>query len=322
MGTLSAQMQHDPARLLRSGSTAPTNYGTAAPASGAPPPQAAALPRLSPRAVGLFSSLGGFLFGVDIGYISGIEVMDSFRADVNGGEPPSDATMGLITAIFALGALLAASPPVSDALVRLLGTRSAIAMGAAVFCAGAILQASAFGLEVMYVGRFVSGASVGVLSTLVPIYQSELASAETRGGIVALYQLAITIGIMAAFWLNFAIADVPHGWRISVIAQLLPGAGLAVGMLCALFVDMHPVVPRGKGARWRALDAGAGCLRAPCARCPLRWGSAHQGDAPTWFDPRPSTRWQAHAALTTWAGGARRARGGRGSAAQSAPTRR
>jgi sugar porter (SP) family MFS transporter len=193
--------------VLRPGATSGTNYGTAA-----SPPAASNLRRRSALVVALFSSLGGFLFGVDIGYISGVEVMASFRA------------------IFALGALAAASPPASEALMRAMSRRSALVAGAATFCVGAIIQGLSFNVPAVLVGRFVSGASIGVLSTNVPVYMSELAAADERGKLVAFYQLAITLGIMMAFWFSFFLQDAPHGWRISVLAQLLPGAVLAIGM--------------------------------------------------------------------------------------------
>lgn len=247
---------------LRSGASSSTpSYGTAAPLE---PAASSPERRLNPVLVALFSSLGGFLFGVDIGYISGVEVMDSFREDLNGGQPISDTTMGLITGIFALGAVAAASPPAAEAIMRAMSRRTAIVAGASGFCIGAALQGSAApasaggasgGVPIVLVGRFVSGAAVGVLTSHVPVYMSELAAAAERGRLVALYQLAITMGIMAAFWLNFALQDVPHGWRISVLAQIFPGVCLAVGML------RMPHSPRGLVARGHRAEALA-VLRA------------------------------------------------------------
>ena len=232
------------APLLRPGAASGTNYGTAA-----SPPPASRPRRRSAVVVALFSSLGGFLFGVDIGYISGVQVMASFRDDLNDGESMDDTTMGMITAIFALGALAAASPPASEALMRAMSRRGAIVVAAATFCVGATIQGMSPNVPSVLVGRFVSGASIGVLSSHVPVYMSELAAADERGKLVALYQLAITLGIMVAFWLNFFLRDARHGWRISVLAQLLPGAVLAVGM------TGMPLSPRALVAQKRRDEA-------------------------------------------------------------------
>ena len=93
----------------------------------------------------------------------------SFVDDVNGGEPLSDVTAGAVTAMFAVGAVVASLPPVSGALGDALGRKHAIALGAAAFTLAAALQGVASGLALIFVGRFVGGLSIGVLSTHVPV---------------------------------------------------------------------------------------------------------------------------------------------------------
>jgi MFS family permease len=48
----------------------------------------------------------------------------------------------------------------------------------------------------------VLGISIGALSMIVPIYQSEISTREVRGRLVSLQQLAITIGIAISYWIN------------------------------------------------------------------------------------------------------------------------
>jgi len=179
--------------------------------------------------VGTFSALGGGLFGLDIGYISGVESMESFRQDLLGGERMDSLTTGLVTGIFAVGAVCAAFPTIIGAIVDYTGRKGSIIVGGTVFCLGALSQGLSPSLTWMYAGRFVAGASVGLLSANIPIYQGEIAPPEYRGAIVGTYQLAITIGIMVAFWVNYGLEEVPHGWRISILLQLIPGGLLAVG---------------------------------------------------------------------------------------------
>lgn len=179
--------------------------------------------------VGLFSALGGGLFGLDIGYIAGVENMESFLNDVNEGKKLDSLIEGAVTGIFALGAVVAAFPSIITRIVNKLGRKGTIIFGGALFCVGALIQALSPSLNVMYVGRFLAGASVGALSATIPVYQGEIAPPEYRGAIVALYQLAITIGICVAFWINYALENVEHGWRYSILFQVLPGALLATG---------------------------------------------------------------------------------------------
>lgn len=181
--------------------------------------------------VSLFSAIGGLLFGLDLGYLSGCLVMVSFRDDINGGAPINDATAGAVTSIFSLGAIMASFPPVAGMIVDHVSRKGAIVLGALLFAAGALLQGAAHGWTSIYAGRVISGCSIGLLSVNVPLYQGELAQPHMRGSMVALYQLAITAGIMIAFWLNYAVEALPSGWRISVLSQLLPGCMLGIGML-------------------------------------------------------------------------------------------
>lgn len=187
--------------------------------------------------VGLFAALGGFLFGLDLGYISGVESMESFSDDVLHGETMRPITTGTVTGIFALGAVIAAFPAVISFVVDLVGRRGCMILGGATFCVGATVQGAAFTLNTILCGRMIAGFAVGLLSANVPLYQGEIAPPEQRGTIVALYQLAITMGIMVAFWTNYWLQPEKHGWRCSILLQLIPGGLFAMG---ATFMPQSP----------------------------------------------------------------------------------
>ena len=215
----------------------------------------------------LFSAIGGLLFGLDLGYMSGILAMASFQHDVNSDGPLDDATTGAVTAVFSLGAVISSFPPVAGAFVAGLGRKGAIVFGALLFTAGALLQGTAGSLGPIYSGRIISGAAVGLLSVNVPLYQSELAQPHLRGSMVALYQLAITAGIMASFWLNYAVESVPGGWRISVLLQV-PSAQCPVpSAQCPMLRLAYQHAPAG--GPWRCSRFGHVALAtaiAPVAR--------------------------------------------------------
>ena len=56
----------------------------------------------------------------------------------------------------------------------LIGRRKTILYGSMVFFVGGALQAFAVNMPMMMVGRIIAGLGVGALSTIVPVYQSEI----------------------------------------------------------------------------------------------------------------------------------------------------
>jgi sugar porter (SP) family MFS transporter len=101
---------------------------------------------------------------------------------------------------------------------------------------GVVLQAASAhngSLPVMYVGRFVCGLGVGAASTLTPLYVSECAPRAIRGGLTAIYQLFIVVGIMLAFWINYGCLLHVKGdaqFIIPLTLQGLPALCLIAGM--------------------------------------------------------------------------------------------
>lgn len=184
--------------------------------------------------IAIFASLGGMLFGLDIGYIAGIKSMSSFEDDVLGGEEITPEQDSNITMIFGVGAAIAAFPPILDFLVGRLGRKGSVIAGGVVFCAGATMQGLATNMAVLMIGRLIAGMSVGLLSANVPVYQSEIAPPTHRGMLVSVYQLAITVGIMVAFVCALCLQNVDKpisGWRLVIFVQLIPGLALAFGGL-------------------------------------------------------------------------------------------
>jgi sugar porter (SP) family MFS transporter len=103
--------------------------------------------------------------------------------------------------------------------------------GACLFAVGAILQAVANVLWLFEIGRVVGGMAVGVMSVASPMYQTEVSPRQTRGALVALYQLAITFGILIANLIGEAFkSDYDNGYRLSIWPQVGIAAFLAIGM--------------------------------------------------------------------------------------------
>ncbi|KAE8411185.1 hypothetical protein BDV36DRAFT_302077 [Aspergillus pseudocaelatus] len=148
----------------------------------------------------LFASIRGVLFGYDQGVISGILVMNNFAKEFP--TLANNSTLqGWLVSVLTLRAMFGAlvNGPIADHLSR----RWSILLANIIFLIGSIIQVASVNIPMIFISRFIAGLAIGQLSMVVPLYISELAPPNLRGGFVALQQFAITGGIMIAFWLNF-----------------------------------------------------------------------------------------------------------------------
>ena len=60
-------------------------------------------------------------------------------------------------------------------------------------------------LEQLVFARMLGGIGIGIVSVVSPLYISEVSIAQYRGRLVALYQLAITIGFLGAYLTNLQL---------------------------------------------------------------------------------------------------------------------
>lgn len=95
-----------------------------------------------------------------------------------------------------LGALM--NGPIAQKLSR----KYSMMIAVAIFTLGSALQAGARNESFVWAGRFIAGLSIGMLSHVVPMYQSEISPPEIRGALVSLQQFSITIGILVSFWVR------------------------------------------------------------------------------------------------------------------------
>jgi len=184
--------------------------------------------------VGLFVAFGGVLFGYDTGTISGILAMpywkQSFSTQPDGEISASQDSLivSILSAGTFFGALAAA--PFGDLLGRRLGLLVSVGV---VFNFGVILQTASTRQPLFIAGRFFAGLGVGLISALIPMYQSETAPKWIRGVIVGAYQLAITIGLFLASIVNNATQkrNDSGSYRIPIAIQFLWAIILIVGLI-------------------------------------------------------------------------------------------
>ena len=113
------------------------------------------------------------------------------------------------------------------------GRRYGLMVSVIVFTLGVILQTAATAIPMFVAGRFFAGYGVGMLSALIPLYQSETAPKWIRGTIVGAYQLAITIGLLIAAIVDHSTANRQDtgSYRIPIAVQFAWGLILFFGML-------------------------------------------------------------------------------------------
>jgi len=101
-----------------------------------------------------------------------------------------------------------------------------------VFSLGVAFQTAATEIALFVVGRVVAGLGVGLVSCLVPMYQSECSPKWIRGAVVSCYQWAITIGLLLAACANEGEKDKPDasGYRWVIAIQFFWAAILCGGM--------------------------------------------------------------------------------------------
>jgi sugar porter (SP) family MFS transporter len=211
----------------------------------------------------LFAAIGGFLFGYDIGVINGVKDTNGFRCQFNltlltsdNVEPPNSEKLllGFVVSVLLLGCFVGAFA--GSILSELFGRKCGIIIGASVFAIGGTLQAAAVHIGMMFVGRFASGLSLGMLSMITTVYIAEVSPKEIRGKLGTLYQLAVNAGIMVSFIMTYALqphqqpgsvgyVNLDFGWRISLGLQCLFGVAFGVGMF---FLPETPrwLVKKGK----------------------------------------------------------------------------
>lgn len=186
-----------------------------------------------------FAAFGGMLFGYDTGTISGIKEMppwlmvfakcETYESAANGSCTMPTNEESLMVSILSAGTFFGAlaSSPIGDYL----GRRMGLIFTMAIFCVGVALQMLASYIPFV-IGRLVAGFAVGLVSALVPLYQSECAPKKLRGLIVGTYQWAITIGLLLASIVNNFTKHIPNNssWRIVIGIQFAWAAILAGGM--------------------------------------------------------------------------------------------
>lgn len=195
----------------------------------------------------LIAALGGFLFGFDMAVVSGIIEPLKLQYGL------SSAQEGLFVSCALLGCIVGVG--FSGYLSDKIGRKKVLFISAILFLISAIGFAFSEAYPVLILFRVLAGMAVGVASNVSPLYISEVAPSHKRGQLVVFYQLAITVGVLAAYISNYFLqgyassqAGEGHGlihwlfienvWRGMFIVGVIPA-----GAFCLLLLIV-PESPR------------------------------------------------------------------------------
>lgn len=171
----------------------------------------------------LTAALGGFLFGYNTSVISGALLFLSKQFAL---QPDKE---GVLVSIILLGALLGACT--GGLIADRLGRRKTLIITGIAYCVGTLVVALSKDVSMLLVGRFITGIGVGLGSMVVPLYLAETAPARWRGALVSLNQLMITVGILAAYLINYAFSS-SGDWRWMFGLAIVPTLLQIIGMCC------------------------------------------------------------------------------------------
>ncbi|XP_059626957.1 sugar transport protein 8-like [Cornus florida] len=191
----------------------------------------------------IIAAFGGLMFGYDIGISGGVTSMDDFllkffptvyvkkhNAKEDNYCKYDSQYLQLFTSSLYLAAIV--SSYFASLSCKKLGRKPTMQLASLFFFIGAIFNVSAVNLPMLIVGRICLGVGVGFGNQAVPLFISEIAPAQYRGGLNICFQLLITIGILFAGVVNYFTSHLhAWGWRVSLGGAAIPAIFLGLGSL-------------------------------------------------------------------------------------------
>ncbi|MCP4181359.1 MAG: sugar porter family MFS transporter [bacterium] len=171
--------------------------------------------------IAVIAALGGLLFGLDQGIISGALpfIKNTFNIGTTYQElVVSSLMVGCVCGVIAIR-------PISQKF----GRKKALIISGILFILASISSGLSIHVYMLIVSRFFIGISVGIASFVTPIYIAEIAPRQIRGGMIALFQFLIVLGIALAFLVDSALT--PFGaWRYMLGSISIPGVIMLIGL--------------------------------------------------------------------------------------------
>ncbi len=166
------------------------------------------------------AALAGLLFGLDVAFVNGS--LDYIARDFSLTKEQSQQVAGWLLAGAAIGALF------SGKLSSVFGRKKVLLLSAFIFTFFTLIGVFANSIQVLLWARLIIGIAVGIASFVAPLYLSEIAPYKMRGGLIAMYQFMITVGIFLMFVSNAALMYT-ESWRIMMSVLIIPSSIMLIG---------------------------------------------------------------------------------------------
>jgi sugar porter (SP) family MFS transporter len=173
--------------------------------------------------VSAIAALAGLLFGFDTGIISGALLFIEKDFII------STEMKELIVSSVLFGAMFGSLA--SGRLTDRFGRRRLMLIISVLFILGTGIASFANEVSSILLGRTLIGFAIGIGSYTTPLYIAEVSPHELRGGLVSLNQLAITVGILCSFIINYTFTHIDGSWRWMFGIGLIPAIMLSIGMI-------------------------------------------------------------------------------------------
>ncbi|KAJ5241971.1 uncharacterized protein N7469_000298 [Penicillium citrinum] len=146
---------------------------------------------------------------------------------------------GIYISSFTLGAFFGSLS--CSFLGDMLGRRKTIFVGGVLTFVGEAISCTSFELPQLFIGRIITGFGVGVLATIVPVWQSECSPPENRGRHVVVDGIFITSGYVACYWINFGFSHIQQhavSWRVPLAIPTV------ISLVLCVSIFFFPESPR------------------------------------------------------------------------------
>lgn len=185
--------------------------------------------------------MGGFRFGYSVAIMGSALLFLAPEFNLGAAE------QGYLVSAILVGAIIGSA--LGGPLAERLGRRKAHQVIALLFFIGPLLIISTSSVEMIALGRIIEGLAAGIVSVLGPMYLAEISPPQDRGRNVSCYQLAVTLGILCAYFAGYILSQA-GAWRAMFGLSLIPAIIYGIGFF---YLPEPQLRPSEEVGSWKLL---------------------------------------------------------------------